>query len=83
MPAKCFLRRSAAIPQGRKKLSKGIAVIVPANGREKIANRINLSHADIAKLIEASDSEEASEYEKLMKLRLNVLTTILMPIINK
>ncbi|KAF8778013.1 hypothetical protein HNY73_014788 [Argiope bruennichi] len=28
-----------------------------------MANRRNLSHADIAKLIEASDSEEVSEYE--------------------
>ncbi|GFX34033.1 hypothetical protein TNCV_912341 [Trichonephila clavipes] len=28
-----------------------------------MANRINLSHADIAKLIEASDSEEVYKYE--------------------
>ncbi|GFU72150.1 hypothetical protein TNCV_3152861 [Trichonephila clavipes] len=30
---------------------------------KKMANRINLSHADVAKIIEAPDSEEVSEYE--------------------
>ncbi|GFT93237.1 hypothetical protein TNCV_2220031 [Trichonephila clavipes] len=30
-----------------------------------MTNSINLSHTDIAKLIEASDSEEVSEYENL------------------
>ncbi|GFU65708.1 hypothetical protein TNCV_5058421 [Trichonephila clavipes] len=37
--------------------------VVPGNGRKKKANCINLSHADIAKLIKASNSEEVSEYE--------------------
>ncbi|XP_055936713.1 zinc finger protein 107-like [Argiope bruennichi] len=39
-------------------------LVVPANVREKMANRRNLNHADIAKLMEASDSsEEVSEYK--------------------
>ncbi|GFR20044.1 hypothetical protein TNCT_49401 [Trichonephila clavata] len=37
--------------------------VVPANGREKRENRINLSHGDIAKIREDSESEEVSENE--------------------
>lgn len=40
---------------------------MPVNVRErKTANLINLNHADTAKVIEASDSEEVYEYENHM-----------------
>ncbi|GFQ77470.1 hypothetical protein TNCT_481 [Trichonephila clavata] len=62
-----------------------IKEVVPVNGRETMANHIHLSQADIAKLTEASDSKEVSEYENHTseEIESNSSNNYFLPILSK